>query len=444
MTAVGGGGHRIHQVRKVRRRRGRARRADGRPHVVIVVANIPAARDRRVLREAGALLRAGARVTVVSPRDGARPDTLPGLAGVELMTYRRRIEGSGPAGFAAEFAGALVGVSRALARIQRRHAVDAVQFCNPPDVFSPLMVLLRRLGCRVVFDHHDLSPEIYQARGRTLPALNRLLLLLERWSLRCADAVVATNDSFRDVAVRRGGRDAGDVVVVRNGPRLTELPAHRTAPPGAPVVAYLGVMGRQDGVDAFVRMAALVHDRRPQVRFVLVGDGEQLPALRALTRAAGLDDVVRFTGWVPAHTVARELAAASIGVQPDPRNAMNELSTMAKTVEYLAHGLAVVAVDLAETRRTCSDAALYVADNDPAALADAVVRLVDDAALRERLGRAGARRVAEELSWDHQAVAYVGLLRRWFPSLVVPRPPERASRDWTTAPRAAGAEEVAG
>lgn len=408
-----------------------------RPHVAIVVANIPAARDRRVLREADALLRAGARVTVVSPRDdagradpdGGVPTTLPGAPGAQLVTYRRRVEGSGPLGFAAEFAGAAVGVARALARVQRRQPLDAVQFCNPPDVFAPLMLWLRRGGCRVVFDHHDLSPEIYQARGRPLPALTRLLLVLERWSLHAADAVVATNESFRDVASGRGGRDRRDVVVVRNGPRLGELPG---APPervDPPLVAYLGVMGRQDGVDAFVRMAALVHERRPQVRFVLVGDGERLADLRALCRAAGLDDVVRFTGWLPPAEVARELGRAAVGVQPDPRNAMNELSTMAKTVEYLAHGLAVVAVDLVETRRSCGDAALYVPDSSPGALADAVVRLVDDLPLREALGRAGARRVAEGLSWDHQAVAYVGLFRRWFPALAEPALPAPAGAD---------------
>lgn len=412
------------------RLREHARAVAGRPHVVIVVANIPAARDRRVLREADALLRAGARVSVVSPREETSPRAgLPGLPGVELVTYRRRVEGSGPLGFAVEFAGAVAGVSRALVRLHRRQAVDAVQFCNPPDVFAPLMLLLRLRGCRVVFDHHDLSPEIYQARGRTLPALTRLLHVLERSSLRCADAVVATNESFREVATGRGGREANDVVVVRNGPRLAELPeqaAHRAEPP---VVAYLGVMGRQDGVEAFVRMAAIVHDRRPQVRFVLVGDGEQLAALRALCRAVGLDGVVRFTGWLAPAEVSRELASASIAVQPDPRNPMNELSTMAKTVEYLAHGLAVVAVDLVETRRSCGDAALYVPDSSPGALADAVVRLVDDLPLREALGRAGARRVAEGLSWDHQAVAYVGLFRRWFPALAEPALPAPAGAD---------------
>jgi glycosyltransferase involved in cell wall biosynthesis len=424
--------------------------------VAIVVANIPAARDRRVLREADALLRAGARVTVVSPRDDQEVRTgeprghrhgatiLPGAPGVRLVTYRRRVEGSGPLGFAAEFAGAVVGVARALGAVQRLQPLDVVQFCNPPDVFAPLMLRLRRQGCRVVFDHHDLSPEIYQARGHALPALSRLLLLLERWSLRAADAVVATNESFRDVAVGRGGRDPRDVVVVRNGPRLDELPARPLERARPPVVAYLGVMGRQDGVDAFVRMAALVHDRRPEARFVLVGDGERLPDLRALCRATGLDGVVRFTGWLPPAEVARELAAAAIGVQPDPRNAMNELSTMAKTVEYLAHGLAVVAVDLVETRRTCGDAAVYVPDSSPAALADAVVGLLDDPPRREALGRVGAGRVAEALSWDHQAVAYVDLFRRWFPALSAPAVRVPAREPWPADGPDAAAVEVAG
>jgi glycosyltransferase involved in cell wall biosynthesis len=178
---------------------------------------------------------------------------------------------------------------------------------------------------------------------------------------------------------------------------------------------YLGVIGRQDGVDMFIRMAAKISQVRPDVSYVVVGDGEELPALRRLADELGLGEQVRFTGWLPGPLVQAELDAATVAVQPDPRNAMNELSTMAKTVEYLAHGLPVVAVDLTETRASAGDAAVYVHESDPDLLADAVIGLLDDPQRAALLGSRGRQRVAGSLAWDHQIAAYVGLYARWLP-----------------------------
>ncbi|MEP7055733.1 MAG: glycosyltransferase family 4 protein [Actinomycetota bacterium] len=387
------------------------------PHVVIVIANLPVARDRRVQREAASLRAAGARVTVICPADPERRALPEELADLTVIPYRLPFAGSGALSFALEFAWSFVAVAGVLARLRLQDRYDGVQYCNPPDVFWPLMYAGRLGGVPQVFDHHDLSPEVYAARGPGAnPAIVRVLRWLERRSLRAASGVVCTNESFREMARTRGGRADDRVVVVRNGPLSSEvLPTagactdngHRHR------VVYLGVMGAQDGVDAAVHMAALLAERTDvEAEVVFVGDGECRPALEKLVAELGIAGTTRFAGWLDGAGVARELAAACVGVQPDPPSPLASLSTMAKTVEYLSHGVPVVAVDLLETRRSAADAAVYVPAGSARELADAVAALLADPAARERMSAAGQQRARAELSWDHQAQRYVALFRR--------------------------------
>ncbi len=247
-----------------------------------------------------------------------------------------------------------------------RDRVDALQVCNPPDVFWPLALLLRAAGRPFVFDHHDLSPELYECKtDRPRPTVLRILRLFEKLSWRCASAVISTNESYRELAIARGGCAPDRVVVVRNGPTLAEvrhdgIPAPRaTGEKERLNVVYLGVINPQDHVEAVVLTAErLVHLRgRDDWRVVVAGDGDSLPELRRLADERDLADVVTFTGWLEADEVGALLRSATIAVQPDPPTRMAQLSTMAKTVEYVARGLPVVAVDMLETRRTAGDAA---------------------------------------------------------------------------------------
>lgn len=384
------------------------------PHVVIVIANLPLARDRRVQREAASLRAAGARVTVICPADPDKRALPAELADLAVVPYRLPFAGKGALSFALEFAWSFVAVAISLVSLRRRDRYDAVQYCNPPDVFWPLMLVGRLCGVPQIYDHHDLSPEVYAARGAdTNPVIVRVLTWLERRSLRAASGVACTNESFREVARSRGGRKDDRVVVVRNGPLSAEvLPAAGACTDDAHrhTVVYLGVMGAQDGVDAAVRMAAILRDRADvDAEVVFVGDGECRPDLEKLAAELGLADSTRFAGWLDGAGVASELAAACVGVQPDPPSPLASLSTMAKTVEYLSHGVPVVAVDLLETRRSASDAAVYVPTGSPEELADAVAALLADPAARLRMSAIGQGRARSELSWDHQAQRYIGL-----------------------------------
>ena len=388
---------------------------DKRLHVVIAVANLPVERDRRVIREVKALEAAGYRVTVICPRGATRIRQVPGTVDAKVRSYRMYESSGGAVSFAIEFAWSFLCIGRHLLAAVVRDRAVAAQVCNPPDVFFPLALLMRAIGRPWVFDHHDLSPEVYQARGgRPGSALDRILLRFERWSQRSASAVVSTNESYRELAISRGGCDPSRVVVVRNGPSAAEV---QPADPALAdldaehTIVYLGVLGAQDGVHNAILAAERLVELRGRLgwRLVVAGDGECLESLKALTVERKLEDVVEFTGWIGVEQIDRLLRTASVGLQPDPRSAHAEVSTMAKTVEYLARGLPVVGVDMRETRRSAGDAGVYVEHGTPEEFADALHRLLDDPVARASMRNVALARFRNMLAWEHQAAAYVRL-----------------------------------
>jgi glycosyltransferase involved in cell wall biosynthesis len=410
---------------------------DRRPHVVIVVVNLPAERDRRVIRECQALEAAGYRLTVICPRGPRRLDLLPGTAATRIRSFPQPFAGAGVFSFAAEFAWALIAVTARLLAVMVRGRVDAVQACNPPDIFWVVGLLMRALNRPFVFDHHDLSPELYECKtDRPHPVVLRILRLLEKLSWRCASAVISTNESYRELAISRGGCAPERVVVVRNGPTLSEVgtgaptagaagvPAPRAIPAGAveptdprQTIVYLGVINAQDHVHTAVLAAERLVGLRSRTdwRLVVAGDGDCLPELRRLAAQRGIEDVVRFTGWLEADEVDALLRSASIAIQPDPPTRMAELSTMAKTVEYVARGVPVVAVDLLETRRTAGGAASYVPNGTPDEIAAALDRLLGDARARDAMRAEARQRFTEQLAWDHQVRSYIQLWGQLLP-----------------------------
>jgi glycosyltransferase involved in cell wall biosynthesis len=295
-----------------------------------------------------------------------------------------------------------------------------IQACNPPDIFWPLAAVFRLVeGTKFVFDHHDLCPELYRSRfpgGAKLPLKG--LLALERRTHRTADHVIATNDSYREIAITRSGKPAADVTVVRTGPDPQRLKPGDVDPELRRghrfLVAYIGVMGPQDGVDIAVRAAGhVVHKLgRDDIAFTFIGSGDCFEELVALRDELGLAGHVEFTGRAPDELVSRILSTADVGLSPDPKNPLNDVSTMNKTMEYMAFELPVVAFDLRETRVSAGEAAVYVEPDDERAYAEAIVALIDDEPARAAIGKLGRARVEQELAWDHQRRAYLGVYER--------------------------------
>jgi glycosyltransferase involved in cell wall biosynthesis len=386
--------------------------------VLIIVQNLPVPFDRRVWLECQALVAAGYQVCVVCPKGkGDPPHEV--IDKVEIYKYRPYAPGGSKVGFVAEYAYSFLATAWLTIKARRKGRFAVMQACNPPDIFWPIALLLRWLdGTKFVFDHHDLCPELFQSRFPGLGLPYRGLRALERCTHRIADHVISTNDSYRDIAINRSGKAPEDVTVVRTGPNPDKLqrgiPEPELRRGRRFLAAYIGVMGPQDGVDIVVRAADIVVREmgRPDIAFTLMGSGDCFDKLVALRDELKLAGHVEFTGRVPDELVKQVLSTADVGLSPDPKNPLNDLSTMNKTMEYMAFELPVVAFDLRETRVSAGDAAVYAKPNEIRDFARAIVDLVDDDDRRAYLGKLGRMRVEEELAWSHQERAYLGVYER--------------------------------
>ncbi len=387
--------------------------------VLIIVQNLPVPFDRRVWLECQALVKAGYQVAVVCPK-GAGDPGYEVVNTVQLYKYRPYAPGGSKASFIIEYLYSFLATAWMVLRARRKGRFAVMQACNPPDIFWPIALVLRWTDhTRFVFDHHDLCPELFQSRFPDGPSLpHRGLLALERTTHRTADHVISTNDSYRDIAIHRSGKAQADVTVVRTGPDPAKLKRGPEAPElrrGRRYLAtYIGVMGPQDGVDIVVRAADMVvHEmRREDIAFTLIGSGDCYDELVALRDQLGLGGHVEFTGRAPDDLVQKIMSTAHVGLSPDPKNPLNDVSTMNKTMEYMAFELPVVAFDLQETRVSAGPAAIYVTPNDVREYAKAIVDLMDDRGTREQLAKLGRARVEDELAWHHQERAYLGVYQQ--------------------------------
>ncbi|MFE7314697.1 glycosyltransferase family 4 protein [Streptomyces sp. NPDC057555] len=377
---------------------------------LVLVENLSVPFDRRVWQECTTLRDAGWEVHVVCPR-GEKRDTEPEavIDGVRIHRYPLRAATGGPAGYLREYGSALWHTARLARKVGPVHVVHA---CNPPDLLFLPALWLKRRGARFVFDQHDLVPELYLSRfDRGEDLLYRAVCALERRTYRAADVVLATNESYRDVAVRRGGKRPEDVFVVRSAPavdRFQPVPSEEELKRGKPhLLCYLGVMGPQDGVDYALRALATLRDElgRTDWHAVFVGGGDAFDAMVALSRRLGLSEQVEFTGRIPDADLVRYLSTADVCLSPDPRNPLNDVSTMNKVLEYMAMGRPIVSFDLREARVSAGDAAVYAPANDEAEFAGLIALLLDDPERRARMGKIGQVRISGQLSWRNSQAA---------------------------------------
>jgi glycosyltransferase involved in cell wall biosynthesis len=391
--------------------------------VLVIVQNLPVPFDRRVWLECQALTSDGHQVAVVCPK-GSDDPAHEVIDHVELYKYRPYAPGSSKISFVAEYAYSFLATAWLTLKARRSGLFGVMQSCNPPDIFWPIAMALRALdGTRFVFDHHDLCPELYESRFPDGPRLPyRALRALERRTHRMADHVISTNESYRDIAVKRSGKPATDVTIVRTGPDPEQLRRGQPRPELRRgrrfLAAYIGVMGPQDGVDIVVRAADIVVNQfgRDDIAFTLIGSGDCFHDLVAMRDELGLAGHVEFTGRAPDELVGQIMSTADVGLSPDPKNPLNDVSTMNKTMEYMAYELPVLAFDLRETRVSADDAAVYVTPNDVHKYAAAIVALMDDESARARMAKLGRIRVEQELAWSHQRQAYLGVYQDLAPA----------------------------
>ncbi len=412
--------------------------------VLILVENLPCPFDRRVWQEACALRDAGYVVSIICPTGQGWENKFEAIDGIHIYRYRLPVEASGAMGYALEYAAALFWTFVLAWRVLVRRGFDVIHACNPPDLFFLIGGFFKLFGKKFVFDHHDLNPELYEAKFGRRDLFYRLMLKLEYWTFRSADVSIATNESYRRIAIERGRMPPERVFVVRSGPslaRLKILPADERLKRGRRyLVGYVGVMGQQEGVDYLLHAVRhIVFDlQRTDVHFGLVGGGTSLEELKALAAELGVADFVTFTGRVPDGELLAMLNTADVCVNPDVANEMNDKSTMNKVMEYMALGKPIVQFDLTEGRYSAQRASLYAKRNDALDLAAKILELLDDPVRRAEMREFGRRRIENELEWRHEApkllAAYEMLWRAGAVLREESRPPEEVRRHEVTVP----------
>jgi glycosyltransferase involved in cell wall biosynthesis len=395
-----------------RSRESEATVAPRRPHVAVIVENLPAYADTRLRKQLRDLLAAGYRISVIT-QAGLENQPYREIDNLTLLEYPPPPEPRGPIGHAREYLASFVWAALRLGRLRRRGSIDVLQVCEPPDVYFPLSWVVRRLGARVLVDQRDLMPELFAARYPNAPrVLTSVLHWLERRTQRSADHSIGVNDYLRERMIAAGG--APDrVSIIRNGPVLSRVDRARPDQSWrrhAHLVCWIGKMGWQDRVDLVIKVAEhVIRDLgRADIGFVLLGDGECLEELRELVRERDLEPWIALPGWLSEAEVFGCLAAADVGIDT---SLQSEVSPV-KAMEYMAFGLPVVAFDLLETRRTVESAGVYVSPGDVLAFGDELTKLIDDPEQLQKLGRAGRERVEAELAWERQVETYLDVVER--------------------------------
>lgn len=377
-------------------------------HILVIVENLPVPFDRRVWQEVNALHQAGARVSVICPQMKNYTKRYEEIDGIKVYRHPLPIEANGALGYLLEYSTALFWEFVLSVRIFVKERFHVIQGCNPPDLIFLVALLFKPLGVTYVFDHHDINPELYVAKFQKRSGLfYRLMIVCEWLTFRTADYSIATNGSYKEIAIRRGKMDPARVVVVRSGPALDRLKVtagdSKYKKDRQYLVGYVGVIGEQEGLDLLLESVRHIVSKRTDVQFAIVGGGTELEKMKAMATKMGVGEFVDFYGRVADATLVDVLNTCDLCVNPDRPTEMNNLSTMNKIMEYMALKKPIVQYDLKEGRVSAQNASLYAANTSTQDFADKIEELLDNQAMRTRMGEEGYLRVVQELSWNHEA-----------------------------------------
>lgn len=389
---------------------------------VIIIENLPAPADRRVWQEACALRDSGWKVSIICPRTVKYPKAEEVIEEIHIFRHPLPLEASGKLGFLLEYGSALFFELIYLTKVLRKRGFDVIQACNPPDLIFIPVLPFKLMGKRFVFDHHDVCPELFAVKFNGKGWLHKGLLLAERATFRLADLVISANETYRQIAISRGGKKPEDVVAVYSVPDTRRI--HRVAPDPAlrkgvrVVIGYIGVIADQDGVDHMVRCIAhlVQHHGVKDIGGLVIGDGPSLDKVKTLAAELGIADHITFTGFLSGDALLSALSSIDIGMIPDPPNPYNDKVSMNKVFEYSVLGIPPVSYDLQETRRLLGDAGSYAPSNDPEGLAAACLPLINDPDKLHTAAGAAAELARRKFNWDNEAKAYTQAFSRFLPT----------------------------
>ena len=377
--------------------------------VCIVVENLPVPFDRRVWQEATTLKEAGMLVSIISPKTEKYSQSYEFLEGVHIYRHPLPAEADGAVGYLFEYSAAIFWQLLLSFKILFKHGFDVIHGCNPPDLVFILAWIYKPFGKKYVFDHHDINPELFIAKFGKKGVFYKLICLLEKITFKTANVCIATNESYKKIAIERGGVNPDKVHIVRSGPKLDRLritePVERYRYGKTFMVGYVGVMGKQEGVDGLLEAVQYIvsSHKRTDIHFCIIRSGTEIDSLTQLATTLGVDQYVTFEGRVSDQDLVDILNTADVCVNPDVVNDMNSKSTMNKIMEYMALAKPIVQYEMEEGRYSAQESSLYAKPNDHEDFADKVLELLADSDKRKAMGDFGRARVTEKLSWEHEA-----------------------------------------
>ncbi len=389
--------------------------------ILIIVENLPVPFDTRVWQEANALTEAGYKVSIICPKGKGYNKSFEQINNISIYRHPMPNEGAGVGSYIVEYSCALFWELVLAVKILFKEGFDVIHACNPPDNIFLIGVLFKLIGKKFVFDHHDINPELYEAKFSKKGFLYDMLVLLEKLTYRTCNISIATNESYREIAINRCGMKSENVFIVRSGPDLNRIKVQPPIPELKKgkrfMVGYLGVIGKQEGLDYLINAAHYIlrEKNRDDILYCIIGSGPYLDDLKLHCTKLGLDEHIIFTGRIPDKEMLEYLNTADVCVNPDEYNEMNDKSTMNKVLEYMALGKPIVQFDLKEGRHSAQDASLYAKNNDYKDLAEKIIYLLDSPALRQIMQRSGQQRINTQLQWTKQKTyliqAYQKLLK---------------------------------
>lgn len=375
-------------------------------HILIIVENLPVPFDRRVWQEANTLKDNGADVSIICPKMKDYTASYEIINGIEIYRHSLPLEARGAIGYFLEYSTALFWEFFLSWKIYFKKRFQVIHGCNPPDLIFLVALWFKIFGVRYVFDHHDINPELYIAKFNNKGVFYKMMILFERLTFATANFSIATNESYKEIAMRRGKMPENKIQVIRSGPKLDRLkllpPDNQFRKGRKYLVGYVGVIGEQEGIDLLLESVKIIVSVRHDIQFAIIGGGSNLFKMKQLAEKSGLGNYVDFYGRVPDDLMIAILNTSDLCVNPDKPTEMNNLSTMNKIMEYMALKKPVVQYDLKEGRFSAQEAALYARCGDANDFADKIVKLIDDSALRTKMGAFGYDRVLNELSWDFE------------------------------------------
>ena len=375
-------------------------------HILIIIENLPAPFDRRVWQEANTLKQNGADVSIICPKMKGYNKSYEIIEGIEIYRHNLPLEGKGALGYLAEYSTAIFWEFVLSLKIYFKKPFHVIHGCNPPDLIFITALFFKLFGVKYIFDHHDINPELYIAKFNKKGFFYKAMIIFERLTFKFADVSIATNESYKEIAIRRGTMNPDKVQVVRSGPSLERLklmsPVKKHKRGKRYLIGYVGVIGEQEGLDILLKAAKLIKSKRNDVQFGIVGGGTDFEKIKKLAVQLEVDDIVYFYGRTSDQILLEVLNTADVCVNPDKPSEMNNLSTMNKIMEYMALKKPIVQFDLREGRFSAQEASLYVKHNDIGDFANKICFLLDNEIERKRMGVFGYNRVLNELSWKYE------------------------------------------